>query len=481
MQTRQRLRGAQAIAWALCGLTAWPALASPPAHPPATAQPAAPAAPWRMADALRAPGWLQVSLTHRSRYEALRDPVRGDTPDTLGAVFMRTTARVGLGTDTVRLVLEGIDARALGASPDLALSTGQVDVLDVLQAHLALSARGVGGADGVLSARVGRMTLDLGSRRLVARNGFRNTINAFDGAELQWTAPRAGRVQAGVVSPVRRLPATADAMRDQVIEQDQASWGAVLGFVQYTGPAVPDLGQIDGGLLGLYESDTADQPTRNRRLLTAHLRIVRPQGRGHVDSEVEVMAQLGQSRASSAAEDTEDLRHHAMFTHLSLGYTADHPLRPRLAALYDFASGDGDPEDAVNGRFDTLFGARRFELGPTGGFGLLARSNLNSPAVRAEVRPATGWRADVTWRGAWLAAATDAWTPTGLRDASSRSGHSVGQQVDARVRWAALPDQLSLEVGAAYLWLGDFATQAPNGPGAVANPAFGYAQVTVQI
>ena len=48
----------------------------------------------------------------------------------------------------------------------------------------------------------GRFTMDVGNRRLIARNDFRNTINAFDGFQWQISQPNTWRLKAFVTEPV---------------------------------------------------------------------------------------------------------------------------------------------------------------------------------------------------------------------------------------------------------------------------------------
>lgn len=73
---------------------------------------------------------------------------------------------------------------------------------------------------------------------------------------------------------------------------------------------------------------------------------------------------------------------------------------PRPCARSSSPSGDGDPNDGRTERFDTLFGARRFEFGPTGIYGLLARSNVNSPGVKLDLRPKPGLALMLAYRAA---------------------------------------------------------------------------------
>ena len=75
----------------------------------------------------------------------------------------------------------------------------------------------------------------------------------------------------------------------------------------------------------------------------------------------------------------------------------------------------------------------------------------------------------------WLASDTDAWTTSGVRDASGNSGDYLGQQFEIRLRWDVVPKNLRLELGAAHLMVGDFIENAPNSSGQ-GNTNYGYLQ-----
>jgi len=94
-----------------------------------------------------------------------------------------------------RVVLELIDARQYLSDSGSAMDTTMVDALDILHAHAQWDAKDLipGGTN---TLRVGRETLDLENRRLVARNAFRNTINAFASVDWFWEADGGGSVRA---------------------------------------------------------------------------------------------------------------------------------------------------------------------------------------------------------------------------------------------------------------------------------------------
>ena len=404
------------------------------------------------------PDWVQASATHRTRYEHLSNQFRAGAGGAAKALSLRTTLLVEIGGDALAAGIELADSRVYGENDNTPLDTTHVNALEIVQAYgrLRLDSFLPGEASGHL--RAGRLTMDLGSRRLVARNRFRNTTNAFTGAEVLWRGSGGDLVRGFAVLPMQRRPSAGEDLRDNTAEMDRESTGLFFWGVFYRSRALPGAVRAEPYLFGLHEQSTEDRPTKARSLLTAGMRLLIPPKPGRLDLEIEAAVQAGSSRASAKPEDAKELDHIAYFTHASIAYTADLGLQPRLVLQHDFASGDKDPEDNDNGRFDTLFGARRFEYGPTGIYGAFARSNLMSPGVRLELHPLPSADAMIAYRPFWLAQARDAWTTAGVRDASGESGTFIGHQVEARIRWRFWRNHVWLETGVARLWLGEVAT-----------------------
>jgi hypothetical protein len=186
------------------------------------------------------------------------------------------------------------------------------------------------------------------------------------------------------------------------------------------------------------------------------------------DFDAQTAWQIGTSRASANPADTRDLDHRAAFYHLEAGYTFDTALRPRVQLLYDYASGDDDPSDGENNRFDTLFGARRAELGQTSLFGAFWRANVSSFGTRVTLNFNPTLNLITTVRDFDLASNSDSWGSAGWRDPTGNSGTELGQQLEARLRWAAIPGNLAVEAGLMWLDSGEFAQNVSEGkaPGA---------------
>src|SRR3546814_17349073 len=83
--------------------------------------------------------------------------------------------------------------------------------------------------------------------------------------------------------------------------------------------------------------------------------------------------QFGDIRASSTA-DAAKLDVSAYFVHAEVGYQFKAPWSPRVSVEYDLAS--GDKRGRNYGRFDSLYGPRRSDFGPTGIYGPLGRNNI---------------------------------------------------------------------------------------------------------
>ena len=420
------------------------------------------AEPWRLSKAADLPGWLNISGSHRTRYESLDNQYRAGRRGGDQSVALRTMLLTELRFDGWRVGAELIDSRHYLDDSGTPLNTTHVNPAELLQAYLAWDAKDLIESGSTSELKLGRLTIDFGSRRFVARSKFRNTMNTFTGANWIWNGADGNRIHAFYTLPVNRKPNTAVRLEDNDIEFDEEDtdvryWGLYYQFRPLAGNHRAEI-----YIIGLDESDSENRPTRNREHFTPGLRFYRPKVRGEFDYLLEAAIQFGEVRATSRNSDTRDLDHFAHFEHLEIGYTFEHPWSPRLNLDFDYASGDDSPTDSESERFDTMFGARRFEFGPTGIYGAFARSNLLTPGLRLNFKPMPRSSVMLAYRGYWLASDQDAWTTAGTRDASGNSGSFIGQQIEGRFRYDVAPGNYRFEAGLVGLFDGEFMRKAPN-------------------
>lgn len=400
-------------------------------------------------DALALPEWLDVAVEQRTRFEFLDDPWRPGESQRQTQVPQRSRLRLGLDAPGgIRLLAELQDTRVWNDRPN-DFTSNQGNHLDVQQLFVSLTRRNLLGRGLRGDVHVGRLNLDVGSRRLVARNDFRNTTNAFDGVHLQLGGDdRTWRVRGFFTFPV--------AIRDSDLMNDRPStrrrfWG--VAFEDLRNPWI----QLDAYHLGL-----EDLPG-NRSLRTYGVRGYRKPAPGQVDYEAEVSGQFGDRR--TAAQGTLD--HSAWLVHGELGWTFAAPWSPRLAAQLDFATGNDDPSDDDSHAFDPLFGARRWDLMPTGLFGPFRRSNLLSPGVRLGLQPRATIRLDWKVRHWRLAEGRDAFSgsagPGGgaLVDPTGDAGRDLGTDLELRARWDPR-DWLGFDAAYVHWWKGRFFDDVAN-------------------
>lgn len=456
---------------ATLALSAAPALAAALAAM-AAASPAM-ARPGVLAEALGASEDLSISVTVRARAEGIDGQFRPAPAAADSMVSLRTILAIEYDAGPVRFGGELWDARAYGESPASSITTADVNTVEPVQAYARIELgdwrKGAKGAKGLLT--LGRQTMDIGSRRLVARNRFRQTTNAFTGANLEWTTKDGTRLQAFWMMPQIRRPDDAQGLQDNKVKFDLETTR-----VQFFG-AHATLSHVLGGTLETFayrlaEQDGDNRLTRNRRLWTLGGRAFARPAAGKWDHDVEGAYQFGTARRSSGAADTADLDVSAWFLHGEAGYTLVGGWHPRIAALFDAASGDhGKP--GRFGRFDTLFGARRFDFGPTALYGALQRTNIISPGLRLELVPDKRSDVMLSYRAMWLEDPRDAFATTGVRDASGASGRFAGHQAEARLRHWLVPDVLQAETGGAVLFKQGVLRSAPNAQ-ASGNSVYGY-------
>jgi hypothetical protein len=399
-------------------------------------------------DALRLPRWFDLAAEHRTRVELLDDPWRPSESQKQTQIVQRNRFRLAADAPAgLRFLAEIQDARVFNDRPNDFVST-TVDHLDLLQLFVSATRKDLFGRGLRADAHAGRMTIDVASRRLVARNDFRNTVNAFDGVHLQLGSDdRTWRIRGFFTFPV--------AIRDSDLMNDRLSTRR-----RFSGIAFEDLRnpwvQLDA--YGLFLDDLPG----NRSFRTWGVRAYRRPATAQVDYEGEVAGQFGDRK--SAAQGTRDQS--AWLVHAELGYTFGVAWSPRIAAQFDYATGNDDPSDDDAHAFDPLFGARRFDLMPTGIFGAFRRTNLVSPGVRLGLQPSKTIRLDLKVRHWRLDEARDAFAGSASRaggaltDASGDAGRDLGTDLELRARWDAR-EWLAFDVGYDHWWKGRFLDDVP--------------------
>lgn len=387
------------------------------------------------------PEWLDIGVSHRLRYESLSNNFRKDQDSTINGMALRTRLRIGADWKILRFFVEGQN------STDVQESGGTTDTLNgslfsrdrLLQAFLAVRLDNVFSSGLRTDLHLGRMTMDFGDRRLIARNDFRNTTNTFQG--LHWNLAEEGvwRTRAFLVKPVAETFGVLQPVEDTVFwgvqyEDRREAW--MLVDVYYFG--------INGR-----------GETGQRSFGTYGIRYFRSQQVDQIDYNGETVFQVG---------SRNNMDHFAYFQHFEVGYTLGGFLTPRFSALYDYASGTQDPTSGKSGTFDTLFGARRAELNPSSIFGPFFRSNISSPGLRVDLHTSREVDMMVKWRVWHLAQSRDAWVGSGLQDSTGAAGNYLGQDVELRARWH-WGTYLSFDAGYDHFFKGSYVTHLAQTPG----------------
>jgi hypothetical protein len=429
------------------GLCAWPAIAQAQSF----------------SDAVSV-GKIDISGSFRYRYETIDGQARAGFNSKDRLVSLRTTvlARYRV-SDAVGVAVELYDSRTYGANRSTPLTNNEANAVEPVQAYVTAAFGGDGKGSTAIDVQAGRFLLNLGSRRLVAADDYRNTTTGYTGLRGTMTTP--GGVTAALIYtlPQQRRPDDFDALQDNRVTLDGESlnlvlWGGIVARSRTIGPAMAEL-----SFFHLGEDDAPGRPNRNRSLDTVGGRLLRDPAPETVDYEIEGFYQWGSIRSSIAAAAPR-LDVAAWFLHAEAGYTLPGSWKPRIAFEFDRASGDGP--GGKFGRFDTLFGMRRADYAPSGIYSTAGRTNIATPGIRLEATP--GKRVDwfVTWKALWLADRHDAFSTTAVRDASGASGSFAGHQLDGRLRYWIVPRQLRLEFDGVYLAKGRFLETAPNAPAA---------------
>lgn len=432
--------------------------------------------PWTLEAALDLPDNVRVEGSIRPRYEALGNPfVAGRTEDDefLG---LQTELRAEFDVDPA-LTIGGelLDSRFI-AGNETGGAASEIDTLEPAQLYLSWRPDDFLAEGASLDLTAGRFTMDVGSRRLVARANYRSIMVSFDGVRAIWTSADDLKITLAYTASVGRAPSDAASAIDNKVALNPSLDQTRFAVAHLDAP-LPFSMRGEVYLLDLDEEDGPEAATRDRDLATLGVRLHKAPEDNQFDFDLEYAHQSGSVHATASALDTTSLDHTAEMAHAEIGFSFDAAWSPRLALQYDFASGDRSPTDGDNQRFDPPFGDRAFEFGPTSIFGFISRSNLSSPGIRLEVRPDSASDAYIMARDVGLDSTTDSLANSGVRDAAGLSGDHAGLQIEGRYRRWLVKDSVRLSLGATTLLAGDFLEDAPNATRR-GDPIYGYTELT---
>ena len=176
--------------------------------------------------------------------------------------------------------------------------------------------------------------------------------------------------------------------------------------------------------------------------------------------------------------DVRGLSLNAFAANVGVGYNFDLPMKPRIYAEYNYASGDGNSADGDVGTFQNLFPTNHKFYGIMDVF---AWQNLHNAMLSFKVTPVKNVTAQVDYNAFWLADTNDTWYRangiTAVRPLNARSRAAsdyVGSEVDLIVTWNATKN-LQVQGGYSHFFAGDYL----KGTGFHSDADFGYVQATI--
>ena len=370
--------------------------------------------------------------TQRTRYETLDPQFRAGFSNSDQAVALQTTLAFNWRHDAWLVGGEIMDSRGYGNDTGSFANGTTANSLEPLQAYVAWR-------HDASTFRVGRVTQDLGKRRLVARNRYRNTVNNFTGVDWSWTGAEGRAARAFYWIPMRALPSDQASVLDNEYELDKGSRGSSIAGFFYQFPAFANQHRLESYVFDA-EAEPPGDPARSTVTLGARA-ICAPAGQWNY--EVEAGFRTANRAASGASRAAT--RHQA-----SLCTSRSATVR-RVGRRTSCSSTTARRATRIRPTRRSTFQhavRRAASLRPTGIYGIVARSNIDSPGVRLTFRPGRV-ASDAVLSTLRLESARRL-DRLGWRDATGAAGDSIGPP-RGQFTWTAIPDRLSFETGFATM------------------------------
>lgn len=417
---------------------------------------------------------LTLSGNVRIRQEYLDGQYRPgyDAEDQMLAMRSDVLAQWKHGDWTLAAMIS--DSRAYETGEGSYLTVNEVNALEPVQLNVQRRFAAPFGEGSSASVMLGRFTLNLGSRRLISSDDYRNTPQGSTGVFTQMQFSNRAQWSLFYVLPQQRLPSDFDSLLDNEVQLDREGWDQQLWGTFFSTPGLLPGAQTEFEYVGFREKDHGSHATRDRDLHNFGVRALRVPAAGRYDFDLEGIYQTGSvSSGSSATAARLDVD--AYLLHVAIGYSFNASWKPRLSLQLNRAT--GDEAGGKYHRFDTLFGSRSADFAPSGIYGMVGRTNIDLAGFRLEVAPTARLDGYATIFGLWAADRHDTFSTSGIGDPSGNSGSFAGTQFQARARYWILPKKLRAQVDMVWVDRGELLRDAPNAS-PHGNPLYGALALT---
>jgi hypothetical protein len=288
------------------------------------------------------------------------------------------------------------------------------------------------------TVRVGRQELSYGNERIVSALDWANVRRRFDGVKI-FARTTTWDLDAWYAKPV-----VVQRKQHDRYDEDFDFYGL---YATYKG--IPRHG-IDAYFLAVDDTGNRRNPNGRSGDKDVYTFGSRLWGKtAGFDYETELAGQFGHWAGDRLC---------AWSLALDGGYTFETvPLKPRIGAGFDWATGDEDAEDSTVQTFDQLFPLGHKYLGF---LDLIGRQNITASNVNLSFWPVDKVvRTAVAYHTFWLSENEDflydaAGVP-GRRDPTGGSGTEVGHELDLTISWK-IDVHSALLLGYSHFWDSDF-------------------------
>lgn len=283
--------------------------------------------------------WIDAGLTYRARFEHRDNDFRRSTTAVDNPLLLRTQAYFGIKNilDPLRFAIELQDSRRHNSQFDQ--SVGDVNKIDLFQGYGELYFKNPTILDRPISLRYGRMAFEVMDRKMIARDdwgnsgtnfeGFRNTIGT---KENDW------QLDGFAMKPIVK-----SAENNDYPDKNKWIYGGILNWRRWSETIT-----IQPFYLQMNQKKTAT--ILSSQINSPGFRLYGDFHDSKFDYDLIGIYQFGES---------DEKPHRANAYAAEVGYTQDHKWKPRYSLVYGYASGDKNPNDGKNQRFERFYGFNR--------------------------------------------------------------------------------------------------------------------------